>query len=271
MAEDTNKQYTIKEAVSLTGVGLHTGKKVKLTFKPASENHGYAFKRTDIEESPVIQAKASNVTTTDRGTRLESNGVAIQTCEHVLAACVGLEIDNLLIEINSEEPPIMDGSSKIFVEALEKAGREEQEAEREVYEVDEVISYRDKDSGSEITIIPSDRYEVLTMVDFNTEVLGTQNAVLKDLSDFKTEIANARTFSFLHELEPLLDSGLIRGGDLDNAIVYVNKEISEETTEKLKKVFNKSEVSIRPNGILDNVKLHYQNEAARHKLLEVGS
>lgn len=269
MAKEIKTQCTIKNSVSLKGVGLHTGKEVTLTFKPAAENHGYAFKRTDIEDAPVIPALASYVTTTDRGTRLERDGVSIQTCEHVLAACVGLEIDNLLIEINSEEPPIMDGSSKAFVEVLEEAGIEVQEKPKDIYEVREVITYTDEDSGSEIMLIPSDHYEVVTMIDFETDVLGTQNAVLKQLSDFKAQIAKARTFSFLHELEQLLEHGLIRGGDLSNAIVYVDKELSEETTEKLKKAFNKSDVSIRPNGTLDNVDLHYPNEAARHKLLDV--
>lgn len=269
MAEKIKKQQTILNPVSVSGVGLHTGKKVTLTFKPAPVNHGYVFKRVDLEDIPEVPALASLVTNTERGTRLERNGVAIQTSEHVLAACVGLEIDNILIEIDAEEPPIMDGSSFDFIQALEKAGIEEQEAEVEEYVVREVISIKDEKTASEIMVIPSDEYEVMTMIDFNTEVLGTQNAELKELSDFKEEISKARTFSFLHELELLLEHGLIRGGDLNNAIVYVDKELSAETTEKLKKVFNKDDVSIRPNGTLDNVELHYSNEAARHKLLDV--
>lgn len=263
------KQRTIKKEASLVGVGLHTGKKVTLTFKPAPENSGYTFKRVDLEGTPIIPAEAIYVVSTQRGTRLEKNGVGIQTSEHVLAACVGLEVDNVMIELDSSEPPIMDGSSKFFVEAIEKAGIEEQEAERKEYVVKEVISYKDEESGSEITLIPSDRYEVTTMVDFGTKVLGTQNASIKELSEFKNEISNARTFSFLHELETLLEHGLIRGGDLNNAIVYVDKELSSETTEKLKVAFGKDSISIKPNGILDNLTLHYPNEAARHKLLDV--
>lgn len=263
------KQQTIQKEVSLTGVGLHTGKEVKLTFKPAPENHGYVFKRMDLEGQPTLPAEASYVVNTQRGTSLERNGVQIQTSEHVLAACVGLEIDNVLIELNASEPPIMDGSAKYFVEALEKAGVQEQEVEREIYEVKEIISYVDEETGSEIMVVPACDYEITTMVDFGTKVLGTQNATIKSLKEFKDEIADSRTFSFLHEIETLLDHGLIRGGDLNNAIVYVDKELSAETTEKLKKVFDKDNISIKSNGILDNLTLHHANEAARHKLLDV--
>lgn len=269
MADIKHKQRTIKRPVSLKGIGLHTGKEVQITFKPAPENHGYAFKRIDLDNEPTIPALASYVTSTERGTRLEKNGVTIQTTEHVLAACVGMEVDNVLMELNAEEPPIMDGSSKYFVEALEDAGFEEQDAEREIYEVKEVFSYLDEETGSELMILPADDYEVTTMVDFHTKILGTQNATLTNLSDFKTEIANARTFSFLHELETLLDHGLIRGGDLNNAIVYVDKEISESTMEKLKVAFGKEDIAVKPNGVLNNLELHYTNEAARHKLLDV--
>lgn len=263
------KQRTIAEAVTLQGVGLHTGENVTMKFVPAPENHGYAFKRVDLEGQPIIEADANYVINTQRGTNLEKHGVKIQTSEHVLAALVGLEIDNVMIELDSSEPPIMDGSSKFFVEALEKAGIVEQEAEREVFEITEVISYKDEATGSEITVIPSDEYQVTTMVDFGTKVLGTQNATLEHLSEFKTEIADSRTFSFLHELEMLLEHGLIKGGDLNNAIVYVDKEISEVTMKKLEKAFNKKKLSVKPNGILDNLTLHYPNEAARHKLLDV--
>ena len=263
------KQTTISKSTSLKGVGLHTGKNVTLKFLPAGENFGYAFKRVDLEGEPIIKADASLVTSTQRGTCLEKNGVSIQTCEHVLAALVGLEIDNVIIELDSSEPPIMDGSSKFFIEALEKAGVKELDNFREVYVVKDVISYTDEDTGSEITIIPSDEYQVTTMVDFGTKVLGTQNANLTKLSNFKNEISNSRTFSFLHELEMLLEEGLIKGGDLNNAIVYVDKPLSKDTMEKLKIAFNKETIAVKPNGILDNLNLHYPNEAARHKLLDV--
>lgn len=263
------KQTTISKSTSLKGVGLHTGRNVTLKFLPAGANFGYAFKRVDLEGEPIIKADASLVTSTQRGTCLEKNGVSIQTCEHVLAALVGLEIDNVIIELDSSEPPIMDGSSKFFIEALEKAGVKELDNFREVYVVKDVISYTDENTGSEITIIPSEEYQVTTMVDFGTKVLGTQNANLTKLSDFKNEISNSRTFSFLHELEMLLEEGLIKGGDLNNAIVYVDKPLSEDTMEKLKIAFNKETIAVRPNGILDNLNLHYPNEAARHKLLDV--
>jgi UDP-3-O-[3-hydroxymyristoyl] N-acetylglucosamine deacetylase/3-hydroxyacyl-[acyl-carrier-protein] dehydratase len=263
------KQKTIKKAVSLEGVGLHTGDQVTLTFLPAPENSGFAFKRVDLEGEPVIEANASYVTNTQRGTCLEKNGVLIQTSEHVLAAMVGLDLDNVIVELNASEPPIMDGSSKYFIEALEKAEVVEQEAYREVYIVQENISYYDEESGSEIILMPAKTYQITTMVDFGTKVLGTQNATLKRIADFKSEISSSRTFSFLHELEMLLEHGLIKGGDLNNAIVYVDKEISDATVEKLKAAFNKDSISVKPNGILDNLTLHYPNEAARHKLLDV--
>lgn len=263
------KQKTIKNEVSMTGVGLHTGKEVKMTFKPAPVNNGFTFVRVDLEGQPVIEADASYVVNTQRGTNLEKLGVKIQTSEHVLAACMGCDLDNIIIELNESEPPIMDGSSKFFVEALEKAGIEEQDAPREYYTVKEVISYTDEATGSEILVMPADDYQVTTMVDFGTKVLGTQNATMKNLVEFKDEIADARTFSFLHELETLLDHGLIKGGDLNNAIVYVDKEISPKTMENLKVAFGKDNISVKPNGILDNLTLHYPNEAARHKLLDV--
>ena len=263
------KQQTIAKEVTLKGVGLHTGANVTMRFVPAPVNHGYAFKRVDLEGEPLIEADANYVVNTQRGTNLEKRGVKIQTSEHVLAALVGLEIDNVIIELDSPEPPIMDGSAKYFVEALEKAGIVTQEAEREEYEVKDVITYKDEATGSDITVIPSDEYQITTMVDFGTKVLGTQNATLEHISDFKEEIASARTFSFLHELEMLLENGLIKGGDLNNAIVYVDKEISESTMKKLEKAFNKKKLSVKPNGILDNLTLHQPNEAARHKLLDV--
>ncbi|WP_134145293.1 bifunctional UDP-3-O-[3-hydroxymyristoyl] N-acetylglucosamine deacetylase/3-hydroxyacyl-ACP dehydratase [Flavobacterium sp. 270] len=263
------KQKTIKNEISLTGVGLHTGKEVTMTFKPAPINNGFTFVRVDLQGQPVIEADANYVVNTQRGTNLEKLGVKIQTPEHVLAALVGCDLDNVIIELNASELPIMDGSSKYFVEAIEKAGIEEQDAKRNVYVVKEVISFTDETTGSEILVMPSDEYQVTAMVDFGTKVLGTQNATMKNLTDFKDEISHSRTFSFLHELESLLENGLIKGGDLNNAIVYVDKEISESTMENLKKAFGKDKISVKPNGVLDNLTLHYPNEAARHKLLDV--
>lgn len=263
------KQQTILKSVSLKGVGIHSGNEVNLTFKPAKDNFGYAFCRMDMPDKPIIEADINYVVNTKRGTTLEKNGINIQTSEHVLAALVGLEIDNVLIELDAAEPPIMDGSSKYFVEALIKAGIKEQSEDRVEYIVKDVISFYDEDSGSDITVIPSKFYEITTMVDFGTKILGTQNATMKKLSQFKTDFADARTFSFLHEIEMLLDNGLIKGGDINNAIVYVEKELSKETMLKLKKVFNTDKLAVQSNGVLNNLTLHYPNEAARHKLLDV--
>ena len=262
-------QNTIQKEVQLTGVGLHTGAQVSMTFKPAEPNTGFVFKRIDLEDQPIIEADVQYVTDTQRGTNLEKNGVKIHTCEHVLSALVGYEIDNCIIEIDSPEPPIMDGSSKFFLQALKSVGKQEQEEACKEYVVKEVIHFKDEETGSEMTVIPSDSYQITTMVDFGTKVLGTQNATLESLDEYESEISSARTFSFLHELEMLLEHGLIKGGDLNNAIVYVDKPLSEETMDRLKKAFNKDEISVKPNGILDNLSLHYPNEAARHKLLDV--
>ena len=264
-----NNQTTISSSISLEGVGIHTGKDVKLTFNPAEPDTGYVFKRVDLKGQPLIEALSKYVVNTHRGTTLEKRGIKLKTIEHVLAALVGLEIDNVLIEINAEEPPIMDGSSKFFVDALEKAGLKELNSLRKEYVIKNVITYKDEKSGSEITVIPSENYQITAMVDYDTKVLGTQNATLSKLSEFKDNFSNARTFSFLHEIEMLLENNLIKGGDLNNAIVYVDKKISNDTMEKLKKAFNKDKVKVKPNGILDNLTLHYQNEAARHKLLDV--
>lgn len=262
-------QTTIAKEITLEGVGIHTGKNVVLTFKPAASNTGYIFKRTDLKGQPTIEADVQYVTNTQRGTNLVKNDVKIQTSEHVLSALVGLQIDNCLIELSASEPPIMDGSSKFFVEALQKAETIELEEERHEYIVKEIIHYRDEESGSEMTLIPWDNYQVTTMVDFGTKVLGTQNASLEHLDDYVEQISSSRTFSFLHELEMLLENGLIQGGDLNNAIVYVDKPLSNETMERLKKAFNKTNIAVQPNGILDNLSLHHPNEAARHKLLDI--
>mgnify|MGYP001179077961 FL=1 len=265
----SNLQTTIKDPITLNGVGIHTGKDASLTFKPAKEDTGYVFSRIDLPNKPSIRALSDYVSETKRGTTLEKNGIKLKTTEHVLAALVGLEIDNVIIEIDGEEPPIMDGSSKFFVKALENVGIINQSKLRSEFIIKDIIHFSDDKTGSEITLIPADNYQVTTMVDYETKVLGTQNATLNDLKEFKTDFANARTFSFLHEIEMLLENDLIKGGDLNNAIVYVDKKISNKTMDKLKKAFNRKSVSVKPNGILDNLNLHYQNEAARHKLLDV--
>lgn len=265
----SQKQKTIQSPVTISGVGLHTGVSVNLTFKPAPENHWYKFKRTDIEGAPVIDVDAFNVVDTSRGTTLQQNGAKISTTEHVLAALVGLEIDNVLIEVDGPEVPIMDGSSKPFIQALETAGIVQQEAEREVYVLEEVLSYEEPERNVEMLAVPSPDYRITVMVDYNSPVLGTQHAQLHKLSEFSENIAPCRTFCFLHELEALVKHNLIKGGDLNNAIVVVDREVSQEKLDELARLFNKPNVQVKEKGILNNVQLHFQNEPARHKLLDI--
>ncbi|MGR6087164.1 MAG: bifunctional UDP-3-O-[3-hydroxymyristoyl] N-acetylglucosamine deacetylase/3-hydroxyacyl-ACP dehydratase [Arcticibacter sp.] len=263
------RQTTIKTAVTVSGVGLHTGAKVNLTFKPAAENHGYKFCRTDIAGQPVIDADADNVTDTSRGTTLEQNGAKVSTTEHALAALVGCEIDNVLIEVDGPEVPIMDGSSKPFVDALLKAGIETQSAERIYYELKENLTFEEPARKVEMLAVPSEDYRITVMVDYNSPVLGTQHAQIHKISEFKEEVAPCRTFCFLHELEMLVKHNLIKGGDLDNAIVVVDRPVSQQKLDELAALFNKPQVEIKEKGILNNVQLHFQNEPARHKLLDI--
>ncbi len=265
----TVNQRTIKNAVTISGVGLHTGKQATLTFLPAPENHGYKFQRVDLTNNPIIDADVDNVVDTARGTTLEQNGARIYTTEHVLAALVGMEIDNVLMEIDGPEMPIMDGSSMPFILKLEEAGVVEQNAERIYFELKENLSYEDPIKNVEMLAVPQEEFRVTVMVDYNSDVLGTQHAHIYKVSDFKTEIANCRTFVFLHELEALLEHNLIKGGDLNNAIVLVDKEVSEEKLNKLKKVFHKEDVEVKGKGVLNNTTLHHFNEPARHKLLDI--
>ncbi len=263
------KQKTLKEAVSISGAGLHTGKEVLITLNPAPENHGFKFRRVDLPDLPIIDADADLVVDTSRGTSIEYKGAKVSTIEHVLAALTGTDLDNVLIDLNCAETPILDGSSRFYVEAIEKAGILEQEAEREYFVVDEVIRYYDEKKDSEILLIPSDSFKVSVMIDYKTKVLGTQNAHLDNLSDFPKEISTCRTFVFLHELEFLIQHNLIKGGDLSNAIVFVNRLIEKEELDRLATFFNKPHVEVLNEGIINNLELHFTNEPARHKLLDV--
>jgi UDP-3-O-[3-hydroxymyristoyl] N-acetylglucosamine deacetylase / 3-hydroxyacyl-[acyl-carrier-protein] dehydratase len=265
----SNKQKTIKSSVTLTGVGLHTGKPVSLTLNPAPENHWFKFQRTDLEGHPIVEADADLVVDTSRGTTLEKNGVRVHTTEHVLAALVGMDIDNCLIQVTGPEMPIMDGSSLKFIEAIEKAGVIEQDAEREYFELTENLTFEDPIKKVEMLAVPQDDFRVTVMVDYGSEVLGTQHASMYKLTEFKNEIAPCRTFVFLRELEALLQHNLIKGGDLDNAIVLVDSELPAEKLDYLRKVFNKPNVEVKGRGVLNNTKLHFYNEPARHKLLDI--
>jgi UDP-3-O-[3-hydroxymyristoyl] N-acetylglucosamine deacetylase/3-hydroxyacyl-[acyl-carrier-protein] dehydratase len=263
------KQHTIKKQVTVSGVGLHTGVISNMTFLPAPPNHGFKFQRIDLPGMPIVDADVDNVVDISRGTTLEQNGARVFTVEHVLAALVGLEIDNVLIQLDGPEPPIMDGSSIQFIDVLEDVGLEEQNALRRFFEVPESITYREPSREVEMAALPLDDYRVTVMVDYNSPVLGSQHASITSISQFKTEIASCRTFCFLHELEMLYNQNLIKGGDLNNAIVVVDRVIEEKELEHLAKMFNKKKVEVRKEGILNNVELRYKNEPARHKLLDV--
>lgn len=263
------KQTTIKQAVTISGVGLHTGANVTLTFLPAPVNHWYKFQRTDIEGQPIIEADCELVTDTSRGTTLEKNGVKVSTVEHALAALVGLEIDNVLLQVDGPEMPIMDGSSIQFVEKLLEAGIVEQDAEREYFHVPVNVHYNDPANKVEMVAMPLDDYRATVMVDYNSPVLGSQHATITNLAEFEKEIASCRTFCFLHELELMLNNNLIKGGDLNNAIVIVDRVVEEHEMERLAKIFNQPKVEVRKEGILNNVDLRFQNEPARHKLLDL--
>ncbi|MFN5890686.1 MAG: bifunctional UDP-3-O-[3-hydroxymyristoyl] N-acetylglucosamine deacetylase/3-hydroxyacyl-ACP dehydratase, partial [Bacteroidota bacterium] len=263
------KQTTLQSTIELSGVGLHTGANVILRIKPAAENHGYKFKRTDLPEEPIIEADCDLVTDTSRGTTLEKNGASVSTVEHVLAALVGMEVDNALIEIDGPEMPIMDGSSLPFVHAIESCGIVELDADREYFEIPYNIHYTNEENNVEIIAMPVNEYRITVMVDYNSPVLGSQHAGLTNLLDFKSEIAPCRTFCFLHELEYLLNNNLIKGGDLNNAIVVVDREVKQTELDRLAQVFNKPKVEVTNSGILNTLELRYQNEPARHKLLDM--
>ncbi|WP_321288576.1 bifunctional UDP-3-O-[3-hydroxymyristoyl] N-acetylglucosamine deacetylase/3-hydroxyacyl-ACP dehydratase [uncultured Sunxiuqinia sp.] len=266
----TIKQNTLAREFSLSGKGLHTGVQVNMTFKPAPENHGIKFQRVDLENQPTLEADANLVIDTSRGTVIGKGDARLSTIEHAMAALTGMDLDNVLIEIDNEEVPILDGSSKPFVEAIEKTGVEEQNAEREYFEIAEKIVYRDAETGAEIIALPDSEYNLNVMISFNSSVLNNQFAVLEKMSDFKSEIAACRTFVFVRELEFLLQNNLVKGGDLDNAIVIMDKDISQEELNRLADLFNHEHVEVKKEqGILNNLDLQFENECARHKLLDI--
>jgi UDP-3-O-[3-hydroxymyristoyl] N-acetylglucosamine deacetylase/3-hydroxyacyl-[acyl-carrier-protein] dehydratase len=263
------RQRTIKSEISVSGVGLHTGAKVTLTFKPAPENHGYKFKRVDLPGQPIIDADVDNVTDTSRSTTLSQNGASVSTTEHVLASLVGCDVDNVMIELDGIEVPILDGSSIEFVKALESVGFVEQDADREYYHIPHNIHYSEDDRKVEMVAMPLDDYRFTCMVDYNSPVLGSQHATISNIGEFNDEIASCRTFVFLHELKMLLKHNLIKGGDINNAIVIVDHEIEESELKELAAAFNRDEIKVAREGILNNIELRYQNEPARHKLLDM--
>jgi UDP-3-O-[3-hydroxymyristoyl] N-acetylglucosamine deacetylase/3-hydroxyacyl-[acyl-carrier-protein] dehydratase len=268
----TEKQRTLKESIVFNGVGLHTGEAVTMEICPATDNHGYKFQRVDLENQPVIKADVDYVVATDRGTTLEQNGARVYTTEHVLAALYACQVDNALIKINGPEIPIMDGSAILFVNEIERVGFEEQKSDREYFELNENIPWEDLEKGIEFLAIPDVNYRLTVMVDYKSPVLGTQHASMYQLSDFKNEIAKCRTFVFLRELEYLASNNLIKGGDLDNAIVLVDRaDVAQEELDRLAKLLGKDklQISIDGIGVLNSTKLQYENEPARHKLLDI--
>jgi len=264
-----DKQHTLKTSISISGTGLHTGILVDMVLNPANAGFGIQFKRIDLPGQPVIKADCDLVTDTSRGTTLEDHGAKVSTVEHVLAALVGMGVDNCQIDISGPEIPIMDGSSQPFVEVIEKAGIAEQEAAKHWYTIDTNISYYHEGKRVEMVAMPAVEYKVTTLIDFNSPVLGTQHAGLKDISDFKAEIAPCRTFCFLHELEALLANNLIKGGDINNAIVVVDKPVTDEEMSRLAGIFKKDNIEVKSEGYLNNLELRFPNEPARHKLLDV--
>ncbi len=263
------KQQTIQKSVTLSGVGLHTGVQTNMTFVPAKPNHGIKFQRTDLPGSPIIDADCDNVVDVSRGTTIEQSGARVSTIEHTLAALTGLEIDNVLIQLDGPECAIMDGSSIQFVEILKQAETEEQNAIRDFFEVQEPLFYREAARNVEIAALPLDDYRVTVMVDYNSPVLGSQHASITDIRQFEKEIASCRTFCFLHELEMLYKNNLIRGGDLNNAIVIVDRVVQEDELDNIAKMLGKPKVAVKQEGILNNIELRYKNEPARHKLLDI--
>lgn len=263
------KQRTLKQETQISGIGLHTGETITITFKPASENYGFRFVRIDLENNPVIKVDAKNVVDTSRSTALEQNGARVGTIEHLLAALVGLQIDNVLMELDGPEIPILDGSSKQFIELFENAGIVEQKTDKNYLVLNETITYRNEKNGVEFIAIPSDTFRLSVMVDYDSDVLGTQYAELNKIEDFKTEISASKTFAFLHELEYLYKNGLIKGGDLDNALIFVDKAVSQEELDVMASLFGKPKVAVTNKGYLNNVDLLSNNEPARHKLLDV--
>ncbi|HEY0298818.1 MAG TPA: UDP-3-O-acyl-N-acetylglucosamine deacetylase, partial [Arachidicoccus sp.] len=271
MTEQFNqdKQHTLAKAVTISGTGLHTGALVDMKLIPANAGFGIQFQRTDLDGQPIIKADCDLVTDTSRGTTLQIGNAKVSTVEHLLSAFVGMGIDNVLVEINGPEIPIMDGSAQPFVEIIEQAGIEELDAEKVWYKLDENIHFYDEEKRVEMVAMPSEKYSLTALIDFNSPVLGTQYAQLKKMHNFKTEIASCRTFSFLHELEMLLEHNLIKGGDLNNAIIVVDKAVTSDEMERLAKVFNKEKVAVSKDGYLNNLELRFPNEPARHKLLDM--
>jgi len=265
----SEKQRTLAKEISLTGKGLHSGVTVTITFKPAPVNHGYKFCRVDLPGKPLIDALAEHVTDTSRGTTLVQNNASVATIEHVMAAFHGLRVDNALIELNGPEAPIMGGSAWKFVEAIKEAGIVDQKEDRNYFIVRQKITFSDEEHGVDLIVYPDDHFSVNVLIDYNSNILGNQYSILDSIDDFEEKICKSRTFVFFHELEPLFNKGLIKGGDLDNAIVILEKEVEQSEIDRIAQLFNRPRINTHTAGILNNTELRYPNEPARHKLLDI--
>lgn len=263
------KQHTLKEEVVLEGVGLHTGESSRIRIRPAEENHGFVFRRMDQSGTPEVRADIDNVVDWQRATTIAENNTKVYQVEHVLAALMGQQIDNAVLEINGPEPPILDGSAMEFTRVLNAAGTEVQQANRQFYVLDEPVHYVDSEKNVDIAALPHHEFRVTVMVDYNSEVLGVQHATMLKIEDFAREIAPCRTFVFLHELKALKEAGLIKGGSLDNAIVIVEEALEDADEQALRKLFDKPDMTLTKQGFVGNVELRFQNEPARHKLLDL--
>ncbi|HPI75000.1 MAG TPA: bifunctional UDP-3-O-[3-hydroxymyristoyl] N-acetylglucosamine deacetylase/3-hydroxyacyl-ACP dehydratase, partial [bacterium] len=265
------QQQTIRHEVSYSGVGLHTGNKTRITFKPAPANNGITFIRTDIPNSPVIPADIDHVLDISRGTTIGIGEAKIHTVEHVLAAVSGLEIDNIICEVHGNEPPVGDGSALPFVEILLKAGLQEQDSPRDYLIIDKTITYHEPARGIDIVVFPSDEFRITFMVDYKNPALGTQYTSMYSLhEEFATEFAASRTFCFLSEVEHLWKAGLIKGGSLDNAVVVIDRDMTQAELTDLRKLFGiDTSVTLSNNGILNGKELRYPNEQVRHKALDL--
>ncbi len=263
------KQQTLKGSFTLNGKGLHTGVKLTITFNPAPENHGYKIQRIDLDDQPIIDAVAENVVDTTRGTVLSKNDVRVSTIEHALAALYAAGVDNCLIQVNGPEFPILDGSAKHYVEGIQRVGVEEQSAPKDYYIVKTKMEFRDETTGSSIVFLPDDSFSVNALISFESGVLSNQFATLENMADFPTEIASARTFVFVREIEPLLHAGLIKGGDLDNAIVIYERQMTQENYDKLADIMNVPHMDATKLGYINHTPLAWPNEPARHKLLDI--
>ena len=263
------KQKTLKGSFTLNGKGLHTGVKLTVTFNPAPEHHGYKIQRIDLDDQPIIDAIADNVVDTTRGTVLAKNGVKVSTVEHAMAALYAAGIDNCLIQVNGPELPILDGSSKAYVECIQRVGIEEQTAPKDYYIIKSKIEVRDEETGSSIIVLPDDKFSLNVLISYDSKILTNQYATLENMEDFPTEIASARTFVFVREIEPLLNAGLIKGGDLDNAIVIYEKQMTQENFDKLADVMGVPHMDASHLGYINHIPLVWPNEPARHKLLDI--